>query len=144
MAMTAREAFERGTETFNAHDIKGFADVLAEDVVFKAPGGVQGQGQRHARNPTRPGSEPFRTRTSTFTESISSTMSRSRKARSLERTTGVLHGPAGDVPPTGRRVSVDYVNVLRFKGGNVSFSLTFDRLAMLEQLGFVPAPPPAG
>ena len=46
MAMTAREAFERGTETFNAHDIKGFADVLAEDVVFKAPGGVQGQGQR--------------------------------------------------------------------------------------------------
>jgi hypothetical protein len=37
MTMTAREAFERGTATFNAHDIEGFAKVLADDVVFKAP-----------------------------------------------------------------------------------------------------------
>src|SRR6266540_1589163 len=29
MTMTARQAFERGTETFNAHDIRGFAEVLA-------------------------------------------------------------------------------------------------------------------
>jgi hypothetical protein len=58
---------------------------------------------------------------------------------------GVLHGPAGDVPPTGRPVSIDYVNVLRFKDGkHVSFSLTFDRLAMLKQLGLISAPAPGG
>jgi hypothetical protein len=34
--MTAREAFEKGTAAFNAHDIDGFAEVLADDVVFKA------------------------------------------------------------------------------------------------------------
>ena len=34
MTTTTREAFERGTETFNAHDIEGFADVLADDVVW--------------------------------------------------------------------------------------------------------------
>ena len=45
MTMTAREAFERGTATFNADDIDGFAEVLAEDVVFKAPGGMQGEGK---------------------------------------------------------------------------------------------------
>jgi hypothetical protein len=28
MATTVREAFDRGTETFNAHDVGGFADVL--------------------------------------------------------------------------------------------------------------------
>src|SRR2546421_39553 len=39
MTMTVREAFEKGTETFNAHDIDGFAEVLADDVVFRAPGG---------------------------------------------------------------------------------------------------------
>ena len=33
MAMTTREAFEKGTETFNAHDIDGFTGVLADDVV---------------------------------------------------------------------------------------------------------------
>ena len=27
MTMTTREAFEKGTQTFNAHDIDGFAEV---------------------------------------------------------------------------------------------------------------------
>ena len=45
MAMTVREAFEKGTETFNAHDIDGFTGVLADDVVYRAPGGVSGQGK---------------------------------------------------------------------------------------------------
>jgi hypothetical protein len=29
MTMTIREAFEKGTDTYNAHDIDGFAEVLA-------------------------------------------------------------------------------------------------------------------
>ena len=45
MTMTTREAFERGTDTFNAHDIDGFAEVLADDVVFVAPGGMGGEGK---------------------------------------------------------------------------------------------------
>jgi hypothetical protein len=45
MTMTAREAFEKGTATFNAHDLDGFAQVLADDVVFKAPGGINGEGK---------------------------------------------------------------------------------------------------
>ena len=45
MTMTAREAFEKGTATFNAHDIDGFAEVLADDVVFKASGGIHGEGK---------------------------------------------------------------------------------------------------
>ena len=42
MTRTVREAFERGTATFNAGDIDGFAEVLADDVVFEAPGGLRG------------------------------------------------------------------------------------------------------
>src|SRR4029077_5416447 len=45
MAMTTRAAFEKGTATFNAHDIAGFAEVLADDVVFTAPGGMHGDGK---------------------------------------------------------------------------------------------------
>ena len=53
---------------------------------------------------------------------------------------GVLRGPQGEVPPTGRRVKVDYIQVLRFRNGkHVSFNLMFDRLSMLEQLGLIPA-----
>jgi hypothetical protein len=49
MTMTVREAFERGTETFNAHDLDGFAEVLADDVVFEA----LGKSGEHARRPPR-------------------------------------------------------------------------------------------
>jgi hypothetical protein len=45
MTMTAREAFEKGTATFNAHDIDGFKEVLADNVVFTAPGGLKGEGK---------------------------------------------------------------------------------------------------
>ena len=48
---------------------------------------------------------------------------------------GVLHTPSGDIPATGRAVSVDYVQVLRFRDGkHASFNLAFDRLLMREQL----------
>jgi ketosteroid isomerase-like protein len=55
--------------------------------------------------------------------------------------TGDINGPPGDVAPTGRRVSLGYVQVLRFRDGkHASFNLMFDRLLMLEQLGLVAAP----
>jgi hypothetical protein len=45
MTITTREAFQAGTDRFNEHDIDGFAQVLADDVVFKGPGGVGGSGK---------------------------------------------------------------------------------------------------
>ncbi len=58
---------------------------------------------------------------------------------------GVLKGPMGDVPPTGRSIEVDYTHVLRYRDGkHASFNLMFDRLMMLERLGLVPTPAPAG
>lgn len=145
MTMTTREAFERGTDTFNAHDLDGFASVLADDVVFKAPGGMRGQG--------KPACVEF----------YGAWMSAYPDAHvevhdvhfiddlAIEEGTfsgthnGVLHTPTGDIPPTGRAVSVEYIQVLRFRDGkHVSFNLAFDRLQMLEQLGLVPAPAPAG
>ena len=45
MSMTTREAFEKGTETFNAHDVRGFGEVLDGAVVFEAPGGARGKGK---------------------------------------------------------------------------------------------------
>ena len=140
MTMTTREAFERGTDTFNAHDLDGFAAVLADDVVFRAPGGLSGQGkaacvaffgswfgafpdarvQVHALHLSEDGAVEEGTFTGTHR--------------------GVLPSPTGDVPATGRAVSVDYIQVLRFRDGrHASFNLMFDRLLMLEQLGLVPA-----
>lgn len=139
--MTTREAFERGTDTFNDHDVDGFAEVLADDVVFVAPGGIRGEGRdacaefyagwfnafpdAHVAVNSLHIADDVAVEEGTFTGTHD----------------GVLHTPTGDLPPTGRPVNLDYIQVLRFRDGrHVSFNLMFDRLAMLEQLGVVPAP----
>lgn len=143
MTMTLREAFDKGTETFNAHDIDGFTEVLADDVVFRAPGGMAGQGKAACAEFYRgwlnacPDAhievkklyiiDDVAVEEGTFTGTHN----------------GVLRSPSGDIPPTGRSVAIDYIHVLRFRDGkHVSFDLMFDRLALLEQLRLVPAPAP--
>jgi ketosteroid isomerase-like protein len=139
MTMTTSEAFDKGTETFNDHDIDGFAAVLTDDVVFQAPGGMRGEGKQAC------------------VEFYGGWMSAFPDAHvdvhhvhfvddvAVEEGTftgthgGVLHAPTGDVPPTGRPVTLNYIQVLHFRDGrHASFNLMFDQLALLEQLGLIP------
>jgi len=141
MAMTTREAFERGTDTFNNHDLDGFAEVLDDDVVFQAPGGIRGEGKQACV-------EFYGSWMNAFPDAhvdvhdvhfVDDVAVEEGTFSGTHR--GALHGPAGDIPPTGQSVSVDYIQVLRFRDGNhASFKLMFDQLAMLEQLGLIPEP----
>jgi len=141
MAMTTREAFERGTDTFNNHDLDGFAEVLDDDVVFQAPGGIRGEGKQACV-------EFYGSWMNAFPDAdvdvhdvhfVDDVAVEEGTFSGTHR--GALHGPAGDIPPTGQTVSVDYIQVLRFRDGNhASFKLMFDQLAMLEQLGLIPEP----
>jgi ketosteroid isomerase-like protein len=144
MTTTVREAFDKGTETFNAHDIDGFAEVLADDVVFRAPGGVRGQGKAACAEFYRAWLESFpdaRVQVNQLYILDDVVVEEGTFTGTHE---GVLPGPAGDIPPTHRAVAVDYIHVLRFRDGkHVSFDLIFDRLEMLEQLGLIRAPAPA-
>ena len=145
MAMTVREAFEEGTATFNAHDLDGFEGVLADDVVFKAPGGMHGEGKAAC-------AAFFGSWFAAFPDArvevhavhiVDHVVVEGGTFMGTQN--GVLHGPMGDVPPTGRSVEVDYIQVLHFRDGkHASFNLMFDRLMMLEQLGLVPTPAVAG
>jgi steroid delta-isomerase-like uncharacterized protein len=145
MTMNTRDAFERGTDTFNAHDIEAFAAVLADDVVFQAPGGMRGEGKEACAG-------FFGSWFSAFPDAhVDVHAVHFVDDVAVEEGTftgthdGVLQTPAGEVPPTGRPVEIAYIQVLRFRDGkHVSFNLMFDRLAMLEQLGLIPAPAAAG
>ncbi len=138
--MTTREAFERGTDTFNSHDLEGFAEVIADDVVFAAPGGIQGEGKAACV-------EFFDGWLSAFSDAhVEVRSAHFLDDIAVEEGTftgthdGVLRTPGGDIPPTGSAVSVPYVHMLRYREGlHVLFHLTFDRLLMLEQLGVSPA-----
>jgi hypothetical protein len=145
MTITAREAFERGTDTFNAHDIDGFAAVLADNIVFQAPGGMHGQGKPACVQFYGGWLSAFpdghvEVHDVHFIDDVAveeGTFSGTHN--------GVLHTPTGDIPLTGRSGSLDNIQVLRFcDGKHVSFNLMFDRLLMLEQLDLMPAATPAG
>ena len=139
MTTTVREAFERGTDTFNAHDLDGFATVLADDVTFEAPGGIRGQGKAACV-------EFFGSWFGAFSDAhVDVHQLHVVGDVAVEEGTftgthdGVLRSPTGEIPPTGRPVRIEYVQVLRFRDGkHASFDLLFDRLSMLEQLGLFP------
>jgi hypothetical protein len=145
MTMTTRAAFERGTDTFNAHDLDAFAEVIADDAVFTAPGGLSGEGKTAVV-------EFFGSWYSAFSDAHVEVHSAYfiddivvEEGTFIGTHDGVLPAPGGDVPPTGRAVSVPYIHTLRYRDGlHVSFNLLFDRLLMLEQLGLVPAPTSVG
>ena len=116
--------------------------MLADDVVFVAPGGVRGEGKAACAAFFGGWFGAFPDAHVEVTACTSSATSPSRRARSPGRTTASSTARRR-LPPTGRAVRVDYLQVLRFRDGrHVSFNLMFDRLLMLEQLGLVPAAVP--
>lgn len=136
---TIREAFDKSTTAFNAHDIDGMADLLADDAVFRAPGGISGAGKQAC--------------TDFFADWLSAFPDARVSVRdvficddvAIEEGTfagtheGALHAPDGDIPATWNRVAVDYVQTIRFRDGKqIAFDLMYDRLELLEQLGLTP------
>jgi len=142
MSMTTIDAFHVGTDAFNAHDIDRFAEVLADDVVFDAPGGLTGAGKPACAEFYRGWFDSFPDAHIDVAAIHVSGDVIVEQGRFTGTHRGVLRGEAGDIPPTGRSVNIPYVHVLRFvEGKHVAFSLMFDRLLMLEQLGVVPSTP---
>ncbi len=57
---------------------------------------------------------------------------------------GTQRGPHMGLPPTGRRIEIDVIDICRFEGGKmVEHWGVPDRFALLEQLGLLPGPRPA-
>jgi steroid delta-isomerase-like uncharacterized protein len=137
--MTVREVFETGTEAFNAHDIDRFAELMADDVAFRAPG-VSGRGKADCAafyNSWLVAFPDGRVNIN-HVEIFGDYAVEEGTFRGTHK--GVLTSPSGDIPATGRSLEVDYIQVIRFRNGkHASFNLSFDRLLMLEQLGLVPA-----
>ena len=57
--------------------------------------------------------------------------------------TGTHTGPLGDIPATGSKVSIEYVDILRLRDGQiVEHWLSMDQLQFMQQLGVIPANDP--
>lgn len=120
----------RATERFNAHDLDGLEDLLADDVICRAPGGVEEQGKAACI-------EFHRRWLSDFPDAQVEVRAR-HTIDHIVVEEGTFRGTHDGVAPTGRSVCFDFVRVVEVRDGKqVSLDLTFDRLVMLEQLGLV-------
>lgn len=61
------------------------------------------------------------------------------------RTTGTHRGPFMGMPPTGKAIDVQLIDIIRFndRGQAIEHWGVFDQMSMLQQLGIVPGGPPA-
>jgi ketosteroid isomerase-like protein len=127
-ATTDHDAVERVTQTFNAHDLDGLEDVLADDVICRGPGGVEEQGRAACV-------EFHRRWLADFPDAQLEVRAR-HVIDDVVVEEGTFRGTHDGVARTGRSVSLDYVRVARIRyGKHVSLTVMFDRLLMLEQLG---------
>lgn len=54
---------------------------------------------------------------------------------------GTHTAPLGDLPPTGRPVTLQFVDIMRVRDGRiVEHWLSMDQLSFMQQLGVIPAP----
>jgi len=54
--------------------------------------------------------------------------------------TGVLHSPAGDIPPSGRKFELHACEVFQIRNRKITRHTTYyDALSLMQQLGVIPA-----
>jgi steroid delta-isomerase-like uncharacterized protein len=145
MTTTVREAFDKGTEAFNAHDIDEFAGTLADDVTYRAPGGISGAGREACAQFFAGWLEGFPD-AHVEVHSVYITGDVAIEEGTFTGThDGVLRTPAGDIPPTGHHVTAEFIEVHRFRDGKSIYSnLMYDQLELLNQLGLMPAAAASG
>jgi len=138
---TPREVFDRGHDLFNRHDVDGLMDLYADNAELKGPGGMTFKGKDAIAQFARGWIQGFPDCLTTSTNVIEAGSTIIEEGVFTGTHTGVFPTPMGDIPPTGKNVKGEYVDVYDIRDGKVvSDRLTFDRMQLMEQLGLVPQP----
>jgi uncharacterized protein (TIGR02246 family) len=138
---SAREVFEKGQKAFNAHDLEGIIEIYSQDAVATGPGGMEFRGHDAIREYTKGWLQGFPDAKLRDTNVIEAGDTIVEEGVFTGTHTGIFPTPMGDIPPTGKPVEGNYVDIFVIRDGKVvSDHLFFDRLELMEQLGLAPAP----
>lgn len=125
-----REICDLRTDAFNSHDVDRLVEILAEDVVLRAPGAPCGEGVEACR-------DFYEQWFADFPDAQLEVHHR-HVSGGVAVEEGRFRATHTGRAATGRRVALDYVQVSCVRGGKqVLLEVRFDRLLMLEQLGLV-------
>jgi predicted ester cyclase len=130
----------REVDRWNAHDREGWKAVYAlEHFEALAPGDVRLLGAEGADTFWDTWNEAFPDNQLTAMSMHEDATWGVLEARFTGTHTGTLRGPAGEIPPTGKRVDVRFCDIQRMADGKiVDTHLYFDQMDLVTQLGLSP------
>jgi len=138
---TIQELSARAERAFNAHDRGATEALCAPDSVLTAPGDMTCTGVKEVCDFLQSWWDAFPDAHITIRATHYAGDTYIEEGTFSGTHDGIFRTPMGDIPPTHRPVSGEYVTVVRCSTDHVlSQYLIFDRLQLLEQLGLVPAP----
>jgi ketosteroid isomerase-like protein len=139
--VNARELMEQNLERWNAKDQAGWSALFAEDATLAGPGGMSGSGPEIVATFYRLWQEAFPDNQCRTVRIVDGGASGALEAVFEGTHTEALRAPSGELPATGRHVSVPFVNICAFSDSRYTdFVLYFDQVELLTQLGLINAP----
>lgn len=136
-----KEAADRHIAAFNAKDADGFVGNESPDIEFVIPGGITLRGRDQVRAYIQIFWSAFPDAHVQPLVQVVTDEAVVTEATFAGTHSGALQTPNGEIPATGRRVTVRQVAVQRIAQGRVaSEHLYFDQMELMGQLGLVPSP----
>ena len=137
----ARRIATQYVDAFNAHDEERIRALNAENGVVEAPGDVRVEGRDAVTAYAMGWLNAFSDSRITIHGEIAEGDWIAQRFTFEGTHDGVLASPAGDVPPTHRRLTGRGVQLLRVEGDAVAETqLYFDQVQLMTQPGLMPEP----
>jgi steroid delta-isomerase-like uncharacterized protein len=128
-------------DAFNAADWGRFKSTLAADSIYEELATQRRVGVDGAVEASQGWKRAFPDSKGTITKSFASGDDVVLEITWNGTQTGELRGPLGTIPPTGKRVEVKAVQVVKVRGDKIAETRHyFDLMGLLQQVGAVPTP----
>jgi predicted ester cyclase len=136
----AKAVVERGLKAFNAHDLEAVARDSAPDIELTAPGGIKLKGVQAAKEYNQSWLKAFPDARIENRKLVAQGNTVVVEGTFSGTHAGPLKTPMGDVPPTGRKLKGEFIQVFEIDRGLVKRNyLMYDQVEVMTQLGMAPA-----
>jgi steroid delta-isomerase-like uncharacterized protein len=135
----AKETADKFVQAFNAHNESAIRALHATHVKFEAPGDVRLEGSEAVTGYAMMWLKGFPDAKIIVGKEVVSEPWLVQEFTLQGTHTAPLKGPAGMIPPTGKKVHSHAVTVARYENGQiVEARLYFDQTEVMTQLGLMP------
>jgi steroid delta-isomerase-like uncharacterized protein len=137
----ARELVERWWSLFEAGRIEESAQLGVPDVEVWQPGGVKITGRAALVEMLTAFYDGFPSITHEIVDCVEAGDKVAVELRITNVHSGIFRTPLGDIPPTGRTIVIESVDMVTVRNGKIiSWHTYFDQMSFLGQLGLLPEP----